>query len=136
MTPARSKGTLSFTCITRNTGANLSSEKGQDAGSCPNVNDGRSLEIIPIAHDRPEVGPRARRVLEHVLLVLQHAIVVEVHVCGRRFCFAVEGVGTVMGVAVGGCRNSGLQLLAQEGKGTRVCRGEDSSACRAHLQTQ
>ena len=80
----------------------LRCKQGQDTAPCPHVHDHLALEVAGILHDGCIVGPCPHIVLQHVLLVLQHAIVVEVQVCAAAVGFPLKLIEGLRPASVGG----------------------------------
>ena len=57
----------------------LRGKERKDARACAHVEDDFAGKVCLVPHDRPKVRAGARCILKHVLLMLQHPVVVEVH---------------------------------------------------------
>lgn len=83
---------LSNACLLpcRCAGHHLSSKQGKDATTSAHIHDDFALEISHVFQDGSVVGPCPDLVLQHVLLMHEHAIVVEVQLCTACVCLGCK----------------------------------------------
>jgi len=87
----------------------LGSEEGEDAAACADVHHRLSLEVVEIVEEGGVVSPRPYIILEHVLLVLQHAVVMEIHLRARLLSLPVEPIFRLPLIRVNSTRRGPLQ---------------------------
>lgn len=111
-------------------GVNLCGKEGEDAGASAHIHDSAAVEIGGVLHDGAVVEARPHAILQHILLVLQHAVIVEVQLSTARLRLAVKLVAAsplllcpptppssrTFGSTTCGWRvDAGVELLTREG---------------------
>ena len=89
----------SLSCLRQWHIAYLCSKQGQHATAGPNVHDNLAVEISCVLKDSSVIGACSDLVLEHVLLVHQHSIVMEIQISAGLVCFDVKVVPLLLQTA-------------------------------------